>query len=354
MDFRCRQKKVRVTGQDGVTPQLKINENYWCISYDNGVTWTQLGQAKGDKGDDGDSMFQTVTQDDNYVYFTLANGIVIKVAKTPEISDEGGVQIINGAIQAPFSVSATKQVYFSQGNLQYQASTNTWRFALNQYDRAGLANTQDSLSATYSGWIDLFGWGTSGWNSGAVAYQPYSTSNINSDYYPGGAYTNNLTGAYANADWGVYNAISNGGNQAGQWRVLTKDEMEYLLNTRNKATKLRAQAFVNYVPGLILFPDNWSAPWDVYTKLNENDYNSNNYDIYHWKLLEKAGAVFLPACGGRDFGLYNSWQGFYWSSTVKDENLIWTILFGNNDYVAKVENLSRYAGRSVRLVKEVE
>ena len=280
MDFRCRQKKVRVTGQDGVTPQLKINENYWCISYDNGVTWTQLGQAKGDKGDDGDSMFQTVTQDDNYVYFTLANGIVIKVAKTPEISDEGGVQIINGAIQAPFSVSATKQVYFSQGNLQYQASTNTWRFALNQYDRAGLANTQDSLSATYSGWIDLFGWGTSGWNSGAVAYQPYSTSNINSDYYPGGAYTNNLTGAYANADWGVYNAISNGGNQAGQWRVLTKDEMEYLLNTRNKATKLRAQAFVNYVPGLILFPDNWSAPWDVYTKLNENDYNSNNYDIY--------------------------------------------------------------------------
>ena len=111
---------------------------------------------------------------------------------------------------------------------------------------------------------------------------------------------------------------------------------------------------MNYVPGLILFPDNWSAPWDVYTKLNENDYNSNNYDIYHWKLLEKAGAVFLPACGGRDFGLYNSWQGFYWSSTVKDENLIWTILFGNNDYVAKVENLSRYAGRSVRLVKDVE
>ena len=33
-----------------------------------------------------------------------------------------------------FSVSATKKVYFSQGNLQYQASTKTWWFAERQYD----------------------------------------------------------------------------------------------------------------------------------------------------------------------------------------------------------------------------
>ena len=36
---------------------------------------------KGDKGEDGDSMFQSVTQDENYVYFTLADGTVIKIAK---------------------------------------------------------------------------------------------------------------------------------------------------------------------------------------------------------------------------------------------------------------------------------
>ena len=34
-----------------------------------------------------------------------------------------------GAIDGLFSVSADKQVYFSQGNLQYQPSTATWRFA---------------------------------------------------------------------------------------------------------------------------------------------------------------------------------------------------------------------------------
>ena len=92
-------------GKDGVTPQLKIEEGYWFISYDNGVTWTQLGKATGEDGQDGkdgadgadgkdgqngadgkdgqdgDSMFQSVTQDENYVYFTLADGTVIKIAK---------------------------------------------------------------------------------------------------------------------------------------------------------------------------------------------------------------------------------------------------------------------------------
>jgi hypothetical protein len=89
-------------GKDGITPQLKIEDGYWYISYDNGVTWTQLGKATGEDGkdgvdgedgkdgqngtdgkdgQDGDSMFQSVTQDENYVYFTLADGTVIKIAK---------------------------------------------------------------------------------------------------------------------------------------------------------------------------------------------------------------------------------------------------------------------------------
>lgn len=75
------------TGKDGITPLLKIENDYWYISYDEGKTWTQEGKAKGDKGDNGekgdkgDSMFQSVTQDDNYVYFTLADGTVFKIAK---------------------------------------------------------------------------------------------------------------------------------------------------------------------------------------------------------------------------------------------------------------------------------
>ena len=57
----------------------------------------------------------------------------------------------NGAIKAAFSVSADKQIYFSQGNLQYQASTGTWRFAEHQYDMIGSDNS--NISSSYSGWI---------------------------------------------------------------------------------------------------------------------------------------------------------------------------------------------------------
>ena len=65
------------------------------------------------------------------------------------------------AIEFAFSVSDEQQIYFSRGNLQYQASTSTWRFAEHQYDIIGEDNV--NRSSTYSGWIDLFAWGTSGY-----------------------------------------------------------------------------------------------------------------------------------------------------------------------------------------------
>ena len=82
-------------GKDGVTPQLKIENGMWHVSYDNGASWIELGQATGDQGPqgntgatgpqgnpgvDGDAFFQTVdTSNSDYVSFVLANGTEIKV-----------------------------------------------------------------------------------------------------------------------------------------------------------------------------------------------------------------------------------------------------------------------------------
>ena len=71
-------------GKDGITPKLEIREEYWWISYDNGTNWTQLGKATGEDGKDGlngDSVFKGVTQDDKNVYFELADGTIITIAK---------------------------------------------------------------------------------------------------------------------------------------------------------------------------------------------------------------------------------------------------------------------------------
>lgn len=79
-------------GKDGVTPKLEIREGYWWISYDNGTNWTQLGKATGEDGKDGtdgkdgSSIFKSVTEDDENVYFTLADDTIITIPKSVTLS----------------------------------------------------------------------------------------------------------------------------------------------------------------------------------------------------------------------------------------------------------------------------
>ena len=42
-------------GKDGVTPLLKIENDYWFISYNQGTTWERLGKATGASGQGGTS-----------------------------------------------------------------------------------------------------------------------------------------------------------------------------------------------------------------------------------------------------------------------------------------------------------
>lgn len=260
-----------------------------------------------------------------------------------------------GAIPGLFTINSNgDQIYFSKGNLQYQASTNTWRFAENQYDCIGSANS--NISSSYSGWIDLFGWGTSGYNHGAVCYQPWSTSQTDSDYYAYGNASYNLNDQTGKADWG-YNAISNGGNTENQWRTLTGDEWVYVLYTRSTNSGIRfAKARVNGINGVILLPDDWSPSTYSLNSTNTNSagFATNTINGESWSTMEAAGAVFLPAAGWRrgsnvyDVGSH----GDYWSASYGDSSRAHYVRFG--------EGLSpglwgdRYYGRSVRLVRSAQ
>lgn len=72
-------------GAAGTTPQLKIEEGYWWVSTDGGQSWEQLGKATGEGGD---SLFQSVTQDETSVTFTLSDGTTITVPKAARLSIE--------------------------------------------------------------------------------------------------------------------------------------------------------------------------------------------------------------------------------------------------------------------------
>ena len=253
----------------------------------------------------------------------------------------------NGILPGVFSISATKQVHFSQGNLQYRASTDTWRFAGNQYDVIGTNNT--NISSSYNEWIDLFGWGTSGWNNGNVYYHPYDSDYCNGSLYgPEGNY--DLTGEYANSDWGVYNRISNGGNNTGMWRTLTAEEWNYVFKERFTLYGGRfAMARVNNVCGIILLPDDWDN--SVYSLTNINCFGMYFNIITDWTIMENAGAVFLPAAGyrnGNNINLIND-EGSYWTASANGIATAHYVYY-NGAYFIPMYSDARCVGHSVRLV----
>ena len=255
--------------------------------------------------------------------------------------------IPDGALPGLFSVSATKQVHFSQGNLQYQASTNTWRFAEHQYDYVGTQTADErgnyggnvsgsdnrSISSTYSGWIDLFGWGTGS--------NPTLSSPSFEDY-----------GTFM--DWGC-NAIINGGNTVNQWRTLTIAEWNYLLNTRTDASSKRGTGNINGVGGLIILPDSWTLPLgcSFTSGFTTYDWAHNSYTLAQWAQMEAAGAVFLPAAGYR-YGTNDNYVGNlgnYWSSTPFNESSAYYMYFYSNDLNVIFSNFRGY-GFSVRPVQD--
>ncbi len=281
----------------------------------------------------------------------------------------GAILLPEGALCNTFSISKDKKVAFSKGNLQYQASTNTWRFAEEQYTLAGKNN--ENISATYDGWIDLFGWGTSGYNE----KHPYLW---NADHTFFGDGMNPISGT--DYDWGK-NAISNGENKPNIWRTLTADEWGYILFDRANATKLVGAGTVNGQNGLFILPDGYTN--EIFTNhkgeevhfvsfankgaQHDNDYwyygysnafSHNTYSIEEFKLLESFGVVFLPSSAFRTENTFMTGmttkivEGYYWTGTPHDEEKAYIVYFFSNGLRSCTENF-RSNGFSVRLIYEL-
>ena len=196
-----------------------------------------------------------------------------------------------GALTGKFSVSSTKQVQFSKGNLQYDGSA--WSFHTNQYD---CVFTSISEATDYP--MDIFCWG-----------------NIDNPAYNGstGIGTNgvDLSGS---SDWGS-NTITNG---CTGWRTLTLAEWEYLF-----ANHSYGYATVAGQTGVIILPDVFTDPMrnngSAAFAASTSSWTANVYAAGDdWTAMEKAGALFLPAAGGRDGASIKSvgTKGSYWSSTA--------------------------------------
>ena len=276
-----------------------------------------------------------------YCAYLLLNGMQYEFGEVKDFTTlSSGEQPSNPSnpsagtfVAKPFSVSATKTVTFSPGNLQYHAANDEWRFAPNQTDYIGKDNA--NISATYNGWIDLFGWGTGN--------NPTNASEDSKDYS-------------IFVDWGV-NKI--GSYAPNTWRTLTFDEWYYLRYERPNYEKLIGVAQVNGVNGLILLPDGWTCPSGVTFKSGFADNSGDEYyasyqsfSASEWSKLEASGAVFLPAAGGRDGSYVGGVQygGDYWSATEDYSDRAYGLGFGSSG--AGLSYYDRNIGPSVRLVQD--
>lgn len=74
--------RIQAEGKDGITPQFRITDGNWEISYDGGQTWNQTGPSTGN------SFFSSVTHTDTMVVLTLADGTEIELPRLQAVGIE--------------------------------------------------------------------------------------------------------------------------------------------------------------------------------------------------------------------------------------------------------------------------
>lgn len=298
----------------------------------------------------------------NYSRALSNNALGRNVLGVAQIAVTGVSSYVTEVNRGLFTINSSgDKVRFSQGNLQYQASSDTWRFAANQYDYIGKAagnTTAASGRPTQTAWIDYFGWGTSGYNN----KYPYMISSTPADYGDG---NNTITGT--EYDWGIHNAISNGGNVPNLWRTLAKEEWQKLLNRTTTINTIGGYATVAGLRGFILIPDEFVDPMKnngsgAFVGFSSTGFNQNIYTADDWEKMEAMGAIFLPAAGFNNVnpsgvGTVSNVdsQGDYWSTTNYLTTQALSFQIANSSCrISGNWDRSRRVGCSVRLVKNVE
>jgi len=235
-------------------------------------------------------------------------------------------------LSGEFSVSSTKKVKFSKGNLQASIDASgiptAWKFAENQYTYLGSGGANRTIG-TAAGDIDLFGWST---DAGTKSWGINASTNA-SDY----------AGSFV--DWSTNPALISA--LGSGWYTLSYDEWSYLLSSRTNASSLYKYGVkvCGKTNCLVLAPDDYD-----YSKL-QSEYSTTSTPLT-WAQAEAEGLVCFPAAGyraGNAIGTTGN-AGICWSSTpTNTEGYAYILNFNNTS--AAMDNRVCTRGHSVRLVR---
>ena len=285
------------------------------------------------------------------------------------ITPEGEGEVIDdsnskgGPLPGVFSVSATKKVQFSPGNLYVKKDDSgnwNWNFYDEQYACNSLNSYCDEETASRNQLttdyeideIDLFGWGD------------VKEPSIGNKYAEGHA--SDGESFSKTEDWGYIF-----GGESSVWRTLTVYEWEYLFgNSTERNGRYKCGVTVCGHPNcVVLLPDNWKWEGAVGTEWQKNTMGVFEYSegtTVKWSTMEEAGAVCLPAAGYDSGTTIHSVgrAGFYWTSSATTPAAVWDDPYDDTylayylsldpRWGASVDDEPRGTGYSVRLVTEVK
>ncbi len=274
-----------------------------------------------------------------------------------------------------FAVSSTKNVHFTQGNLQWintdasDAEKGYWKIADTQYSYLGAGNatgdSDNSGSKLNAGNVDLFGWGE--------VTAPFHCSIENVDYKPSTDPNNNLTTDWATKFNGetptpLYADATKAypKNGSGDYCVLTKDEWQYLF--AHQYWGFATVSLTNgggSVNGIVICPSSVDTPEKANNYLTTYYKSSANQtektDAYSenaitQETIDNNGLLFLPAAGyryGADAPSGVGTHGRYWSATSYSATNAYRVYFGTTNFYS-ADSGTRYYGHSVRLASYTE
>lgn len=124
--------KIPVTGEGGITPRLKVSATgYWMVSYDNGISYTQIVDEKGkpvlavgkdgtdgedgkdgidgsdgEDGKDGDSFFKDVKVEGDELILILKDGTTLRIP----YSNGGDANIQTATIKGSVELESTEGI----------------------------------------------------------------------------------------------------------------------------------------------------------------------------------------------------------------------------------------------------
>lgn len=289
----------------------------------------------------GDTYYKIVITDKDGKECVLKAASGIKVDTNhikPVTFSDNKLVFKSNTLPGRFSVSSTKQVQFSKGNLYWDETNRKFGFEANQYD------FQDKWYGTYR--VSHFYWS----KTASVTYvKDYNDSGKQSDVF-----FTNTDSETANTDFTV-NGVT------GKYRTLSKEEWLYLFGFNEEGERYKPKEthrYKKYKCGVTVCGVNDCVV------LKPDDYTDSikgSYDKASWAVVEAAGLVCLPASGYRDTSSVKNCgsSGSYWSSSAIDAEKAYYVGFpiivqDSKDINVNPDPTTRNLGNSVRLVTDVQ